>query len=44
VVNIIDIGGKYDIVIGEPVNAEILKDASVEDILTLPDLGWSYAG
>ncbi len=44
VVNIIDIGGEYDIVIGEPVNAEILKDAAVTDILTLPDLGWSYAG
>jgi flavin reductase (DIM6/NTAB) family NADH-FMN oxidoreductase RutF len=44
VVDIIDIGGAYDLVIGEPVNAEILKDASVSDVLTLPDMGWSYAG
>ncbi|MFN2134664.1 MAG: flavin reductase family protein [Candidatus Promineifilaceae bacterium] len=44
VVEIVDAGGDHDIVIGEVVNAEILKPGAVEDTLTLPDMGWSYAG
>lgn len=41
---IVDIGGDHDIVVGEPVGAEVLKPAEVDDVLTLPHLGWSYAG
>jgi flavin reductase (DIM6/NTAB) family NADH-FMN oxidoreductase RutF len=36
--------GDYDVLIGEIINAGILKPGKVEDTLTLPDLGWSYAG
>jgi flavin reductase (DIM6/NTAB) family NADH-FMN oxidoreductase RutF len=42
--DVIDIGGDHDIVVGRPVGAAILKEAAVEDVLTLTDLGWSYAG
>jgi flavin reductase (DIM6/NTAB) family NADH-FMN oxidoreductase RutF len=41
---IIDIGGDHDIIVGEPVGAKVLKPAEVGDVLTLPHLGWSYAG
>ncbi|RMG95348.1 MAG: flavin reductase family protein [Chloroflexi bacterium] len=41
---IVDVGGDHDIVVGEVINAGILKPGSVNDTLTLPDLGWSYAG
>jgi flavin reductase (DIM6/NTAB) family NADH-FMN oxidoreductase RutF len=44
VVQIVDIGGDHDLVIGEPVGAEVLKEAEAGDVLTLPHLGWSYAG
>lgn len=44
VVEILDIGGDHDIVVGELVNAESLKDGEVDDSLTLPYIGWSYAG
>ena len=44
VIQIVDIGGDHDIVVGEPVGAEVLKESEVEDILTLPHIGWSYAG
>lgn len=44
VAQIIDIGGDHDLVIGEPVGAEVLKQAEASDVLTLPHLGWSYAG
>lgn len=40
----VDIGGDHDIVIGEVVNAGVLKEGEVTDTLTLPDVGWSYAG
>ncbi|MEZ4515998.1 MAG: flavin reductase family protein [Chloroflexota bacterium] len=41
---IVDIGGDHDIVVGEAVSAGILKDGEVTDTLTLPTIGWSYAG
>lgn len=41
---IIDIGGDHDIVVGEAVGAEVLKPGEASDTLTLPHLGWSYAG
>ncbi len=44
VARIIDVGGDHDIVIGEPVGAEVLKESEASDVLTLPHLGWSYAG
>lgn len=44
VVDIIDIGGAYDLVIGEPLHAELLQEITVTETLTLPDMGWSYAG
>ena len=43
VVQMVDVGD-YDVLIGEIINAGILKPGKVEDTLTLPDLGWSYAG
>jgi flavin reductase (DIM6/NTAB) family NADH-FMN oxidoreductase RutF len=44
VAQIIDIGGDHDIVIGEPVGAGVLQETEAGDVLTLPHLGWSYAG
>lgn len=44
VVEIVDVGGDHDILVGEVISAEILKEGDVDDTLTLPDLGWSYAG
>jgi flavin reductase (DIM6/NTAB) family NADH-FMN oxidoreductase RutF len=41
---IIDIGGDHDIVIGEVVGAGVTLDGDVKDTLTLPTVGWSYAG
>lgn len=44
VVQLVDIGGDHDILVGEVVNAAILKAGEVDDTLSLPDVGWSYAG
>ncbi len=44
VVRIIDTGGDHDIVVGEVVGAGVSKPGEVSETLTLPDLGWSYAG
>lgn len=44
VAELLDIGGDHDILVGEVVNAGVIKPGEVEDTLTLPDLGWSYAG
>ena len=44
VVDIIDIGGDHDIVIGQPLAATVIKEADASDIMTLPFFGWSYAG
>jgi flavin reductase (DIM6/NTAB) family NADH-FMN oxidoreductase RutF len=44
VVDLIDIGGDHDILVGEVINAGILKPGEVTDTLTLPHVGWSYAG
>ena len=44
VVDLIDVGGDHDIFVGEAVGAGILKEANVGEIMTLPGLGWSYAG
>jgi flavin reductase (DIM6/NTAB) family NADH-FMN oxidoreductase RutF len=41
---IIDIGGDHDMVIAEPVGAGVRKEFDAAEALTLPKLGWSYAG
>ncbi len=43
-VDIVDIGGDHDIVIGEAVGASVLKPTDTADMITLPGIGWSYAG
>jgi flavin reductase (DIM6/NTAB) family NADH-FMN oxidoreductase RutF len=44
VVDIFDVGGDHVIVVGEAVGAGVMKEAEVGDMMTLPHLGWSYAG
>jgi flavin reductase (DIM6/NTAB) family NADH-FMN oxidoreductase RutF len=44
VADLIDVGGDHDILVGEAIGAGILKEAKTGDILTLPDIGWGYAG
>jgi flavin reductase (DIM6/NTAB) family NADH-FMN oxidoreductase RutF len=44
VVEIFDAGGDHDVVVGELINAESLKEGEVDDTLSLPHIGWSYAG
>jgi flavin reductase (DIM6/NTAB) family NADH-FMN oxidoreductase RutF len=44
VVSITDNGGDHDLVVGEVVGAGVHKDGKATETLTLPDLGWSYAG
>jgi flavin reductase (DIM6/NTAB) family NADH-FMN oxidoreductase RutF len=40
----IDVGGDHDILVGEVVGGGVLKEGEVTDTLTLPHVGWSYAG
>jgi flavin reductase (DIM6/NTAB) family NADH-FMN oxidoreductase RutF len=44
VVRILDTGGDHDIIVGEVVGAGVSKPGEVDDTLSLPHLGWSYAG
>lgn len=44
VVQMVDVGGDHTVLIGEVVSAGSLKPGEVTDTLTLPDVGWSYAG
>ncbi len=44
VVKIVDTGGDHDIVVGEVIAAGVNKPGDASDTLSLPDLGWSYAG
>jgi flavin reductase (DIM6/NTAB) family NADH-FMN oxidoreductase RutF len=44
VVAIHDNGGDHSLVVGEVIGAEILKPGEAGDTLSLPALGWSYAG
>ena len=44
VVEVVDFGGDHDVVIGEPVGADVRKEGKAADTLTLIDIGWSYAG
>jgi len=40
----VDVGGDHDIVIGEVIGGDVLKEGDVDDTLTLSHLGWSYSG
>ena len=44
VTQIVNTGGDHDIIIGEPVGAEVFKPSEAGDVLSLTHLGWSYAG
>jgi len=44
VVNTVDSGGDHDLIVGEVVGAGVNKDGAPADTLSLPDIGWSYAG
>lgn len=44
VVDFLDVRGDHDLVIGEVVGASVFKPGEPQDMLTLPHLGWSYAG
>ena len=44
VVEIVDVGGDHDIVVGEVVGGDVMKEIEASEALTLPKLGWSYAG
>jgi flavin reductase (DIM6/NTAB) family NADH-FMN oxidoreductase RutF len=44
VVNIVDSGGDHDVVIAEIVGADVFKEGKADAMLSLPDIGWSYAG
>ena len=41
---IVDVGGDHDIVVGEAIHAEVMKEGAPPDVLSLTQLGWSYAG
>ncbi len=44
VISILDVGGDHDIVVAEVVGAGVSKEGDAADTLSLPYLGWSYAG
>lgn len=44
VTRIVDVGGDHNIVVGEAINADVMKAADPPDVLSLTQLGWSYAG
>lgn len=44
VAQLIDINGDHDLLVGEVVNAVILKPGDENTSLTLPHMGWNYAG
>ena len=44
VVNKLETGGDHDIILGEVVSAGINKPGEADETLTLPHIGWSYAG
>ncbi len=44
VVNKLDTGGDHDIILAEVVHAEVRTQVDAADLLSLPGIGWSYAG
>ena len=44
VLQIVDTGGDHDLVVGAVVGGGVSKPGEAGDTLSLPELGWSYAG
>lgn len=44
VIHVFETGGDHDLVVGEVVGAKVFKPGEAAQSLTLPDIGWSYAG
>lgn len=44
ITQIVDVGGDHDIVVGEAIHADVMKEGAPPDVLSLTELGWSYAG
>ncbi len=44
VVQMVDVGSDHDILVGEVIGGDVLKEGDVTDTLSLPHIGWSYAG
>lgn len=44
VVDIFETGGDHNLVLGEVINAEMRQPGEAADMLTLPAIGWNYAG
>lgn len=44
VTQIVDVNGDHDIVVGEAINADVMKEGGPPDVLSLTELGWTYAG
>lgn len=44
VVQMVDVGGDHDILVGEVINGDVMKAGDAGDTLNLPAIGWSYAG
>ena len=44
VTDIVETGGDHTIVVGEVVGEQLFNEGDVGDTLSLPDIGWSYAG
>jgi flavin reductase (DIM6/NTAB) family NADH-FMN oxidoreductase RutF len=40
----LETGGDHDIILGEVINAVVRKAGEVKDTLSLPYIGWNYAG
>ena len=44
VLQILDTGGDHSLVVGEVVGGAVLREMDASEALSLPQLGWSYAG
>lgn len=44
VVNRVDTGGDHDLMVAEVVGAGVNQEGEPDEMLSLPDVGWSYAG
>lgn len=40
----LETGGDHDVILGEVINAQVRKAGEAADTLTLPHIGWNYAG
>jgi flavin reductase (DIM6/NTAB) family NADH-FMN oxidoreductase RutF len=44
IVAILDTGGDHHLIVGEVINAGVNQELEASEALTLPHIGWSYAG